>query len=444
MSVPEGAGPLPEKGEAGEVRGQMTRVAAALWATAGLIAWVSIILPRPEGYRPLGVAAAGAVGMIAAAGTLLGRRHITPRMNFVLLLTGAQVITAGCFFVGLQGSPFVAMLYVWLGAYAFYFFRRLAVVAVVVIGIDYAALLVLQPGNNFPLTRWLFVMTTVVVTSALVSYLVDSALRSARAERAARMEAERAKAELQVVSRHKSDFLANMSHELRTPLNAIIGFSDVLKEKMFGELNARQEEYIDDIRSSGRHLLALINEILDLSKVEAGRMELDVSTFPVAETIREGTAMVRNAANRRGITLEVNLDPELGAIEADQRKLKQVLFNLLSNAVKFTPSGGRIEVAGHRRAQGIEVQVIDTGIGIPHGEQEKIFEEFHQVDQRPHEAGRTTREGTGLGLALARRFVELHGGRIGVESCPGAGSTFSFTLPLRQPSLADAEAAPRG
>ena len=241
--------------------------------------------------------------------------------------------------------------------------------------------------------------------------------------------------QLEVASRHKSEFLANMSHELRTPLNAIIGFSEVLTEQIFGELNERQEEYLNDILTSGRHLLSLINDILDLSKVEAGRMELDLEEFSLREALENGLTMVKERAGRHGIQLVLELDPELDVIEADERKVKQVVFNLLSNAVKFTPEGGRIEVSARLAEAGraVVVAVRDSGIGIAPEDQERIFEEFRQAGQASVKA----HEGTGLGLALTRKFVELHGGRIWVESEVGVGSTFSFTLPLRTGEAAE-------
>jgi GAF domain-containing protein/anti-sigma regulatory factor (Ser/Thr protein kinase) len=230
--------------------------------------------------------------------------------------------------------------------------------------------------------------------------------------------------ELDAASRHKSEFLANMSHELRTPLNAIIGFSEVLLEKYFGEINAKQEEYLRDVLTSGQHLLSLINDILDLSKVEAGRMELDLSTFALQPVLESGLVMVKERAQRNGVGLGLDVAAAVGRVEGDERKVKQVVFNLLSNAVKFTPSGGRIDVRAWRDGE-VHVAVRDTGVGIAPEEQARIFEEFGQARHR-------AAEGTGLGLTLTKRFVELHGGRIWVESAPGHGSTFTFTLPVRQ------------
>ena len=243
--------------------------------------------------------------------------------------------------------------------------------------------------------------------------------------------------QLEIANQHKSEFLANMSHELRTPLNAIIGFSEVLLERLFGDVNAKQDDYLKDIHSSGRHLLNLINDILDLSKVEAGRMELDLSTFDLPSAISNAMTLIRERAQRHDITLHVNVDPQLGSIVADERKLKQILLNLLSNAVKFTPDGGRIEVRARLADGDIEIAVEDTGIGIAPADQAAVFEEFRQVGRQYT----SKQEGTGLGLALTRRFVELHGGVIRVDSEPGKGSTFTFTLPTHGRGVAAADAS---
>jgi signal transduction histidine kinase len=234
--------------------------------------------------------------------------------------------------------------------------------------------------------------------------------------------------ELETVSRHKSEFLANMSHELRTPLNAIIGFSEVLHERMFGELNEQQMGYVGDILESGQHLLSLINDILDLSKVEAGRMELELSDVSLPLALQTGLTMQGERAGKTGITLGLSVDPDDLVVRADERKLRQVVFNLLSNAVKFTPPGGRIDVSARLTDGVVEVVVTDSGSGIAPEDQELIFEEFKQARGDPG----TRQEGTGLGLPLSRRFVELHGGRLWVESEQGVGSTFRFTLPVRE------------
>jgi signal transduction histidine kinase len=263
----------------------------------------------------------------------------------------------------------------------------------------------------------------------VVDLLKTLAAQSAIAIHNARLfrELEAKSQELETATRHKSEFLANMSHELRTPLNAIIGFSEVLGERMFGELNDKQAEYVQDILSSGRHLLSLINDILDLSKVEAGRMELELSRFDLPAAISSAVILVRERATRHGLALEASVDDRLGSFVGDERKIRQVLLNLLSNAVKFTPEGGRIAVRAVPADGAVEVSVSDTGIGIAPEDQEAIFQEFRQVGT---DYARK-REGTGLGLALARRFVDLHGGRIWVKSRPGEGSTFTLTLPVR-------------
>ena len=234
--------------------------------------------------------------------------------------------------------------------------------------------------------------------------------------------------QLESASRHKSDFLANMSHELRTPLNAIIGFSEVLLERMFGEINSKQKEYLQDILSSGRHLLSLINDILDISKVEAGRMELQPAPTDLRFVLQNSVSLVRERATRQGISLDLDVDGTVGTIAADERRVKQILFNLLSNALKFTPAGGRVILTATGIGDAVRISVRDTGIGIKIEDQDRIFEEFQQAGP-----GKAV-EGTVLGLALAKRFVEMHGGRIWVDSNVGTGSSFTFTLPINQPS----------
>jgi len=260
----------------------------------------------------------------------------------------------------------------------------------------------------------------------VIGLLKTFATQSALAIQNARLfrEIEDKSRQLETASRHKSEFLANMSHELRTPLNAIIGFSEVLSERMFGEVNDKQAEYLADILESGRHLLSLINDILDLSKIEAGRMELEPSEFDLPGAIENTLILVRERAQRREIALGHTLDKRLGTIRGDERKVKQVLLNLLSNALKFTPEGGRIDVRAALENGAAEISVTDTGVGIAPEDQAAVFEEFRQVGSAAKKA-----EGTGLGLAISRKFVELHGGRMWVTSELGKGSTFAFTLP---------------
>jgi signal transduction histidine kinase/CheY-like chemotaxis protein len=230
--------------------------------------------------------------------------------------------------------------------------------------------------------------------------------------------------ELELASRHKSEFLASMSHELRTPLNAILGFSEVLLERMFGEINERQEEYLRDINGSGKHLLELLNEILDLSKVEAGRMELEYTSFDLPPLLDSAVSMLRERAALHGITMEVEVGDGVDGVYADELRLKQVLLNLITNAVKFTGDGGSVTVRAAREGAEIRITVTDTGIGVPEADRERIFESFQQGGR-----GSSREEGTGLGLTLSRRIVELLGGHMWLESEVGRGSTFGFAIP---------------
>jgi signal transduction histidine kinase len=241
-----------------------------------------------------------------------------------------------------------------------------------------------------------------------------------------RVELALARDEAVAANRHKSAFLANMSHELRTPLNAVIGFSEVLLERVFGELNDKQAEYLDDIHTSGRHLLSLINDILDLSKIEAGRLELSPTSVELSVTFENAVVLMRERANRGGVSLLTEVDPEIGTAIVDERKLKQILINLLSNAVKFTKEGGRVTLRAMRDGDNLHISVIDTGIGIAPENHTLVFEEFRQAGDDYSRA----QEGTGLGLALTKRLVELHGGSIWLESEIGQGSVFTVRLPV--------------
>jgi signal transduction histidine kinase len=230
--------------------------------------------------------------------------------------------------------------------------------------------------------------------------------------------------ELETASRHKSDFLATMSHELRTPLNAIIGFSEVLHEQMYGDLNERQLAFVKDVLVAGEHLLSLINDVLDLAKIEAGGMELELSEVSIPDVLRSAVSLHSERASRAGVELSLTTEPEEITVSADGRRVRQIVFNLVSNAVKFTPGGGRVDISARLDDGQVEIDVADTGPGIAPDQQETIFEEFKQA----MDAKRA--EGTGLGLPLSRKLVELHGGRLWVESEVGRGSTFRFTIPI--------------
>jgi signal transduction histidine kinase len=288
--------------------------------------------------------------------------------------------------------------------------------------------LVVFPLRNFGLLpHTLLTAYSVHIGLALDLLLLSLALgdRIKLMNREARLARTEARA-MEIATKHKSEFLANMSHELRTPLNAILGFSEMLRERYFGELTAKQAEYVNDIREAGSHLLALINDILDLAKVEAGRMELDLSDFHLRSAVDSAITLVKERATRHGIMLDRNVEEGLGLIRGDERKIKQILLNLLSNAVKFTPDGGRISVEAKPSGQMVEISVSDSGVGIAPEDQRSVFQEFKQVGR---DVARKA-EGTGLGLALTKRFVELHGGSIRLQSAPGKGSIFVFTLPL--------------
>jgi signal transduction histidine kinase/ActR/RegA family two-component response regulator len=245
-------------------------------------------------------------------------------------------------------------------------------------------------------------------------------------------------AQLEVAGRHKSEFLASMSHELRTPLNAVLGFSEVLLERMFGDINEKQEEYLRDIHGSGKHLLELLNEILDLSKVEAGQMELEFTLVDVRAVLEYAASMLRERAAAHAIALQVEVDDRVCEVEVDELRFRQVVLNLVSNAVKFTPDGGTVVVRARVVGAELQVSVEDTGIGIPETDRERIFESFQQGGR-----GASREEGTGLGLTLSRRIVELLDGRMWLESEVGAGSTFGFAFPVRRHTAPHAsQAAP--
>jgi signal transduction histidine kinase len=233
--------------------------------------------------------------------------------------------------------------------------------------------------------------------------------------------------ELEKVNQSKSSFLANTSHELRTPLTAILGFSELLEREAFGPLNEKQRQYARYIYDSGEHLLALINDILDLSKIEAGRLELKLKTVNLADLVRSTLPLIQEKAQSKGLTLEITAPDEVRVYQVDPMRIKQVFVNLLSNAIKFTPSGGLVQITVEDRSHEVCIKVCDTGVGIAEEDQERLFEAFSQVGE-----GKNQAEGTGLGLALSKQLVELHGGRVFVESKLGEGSTFGFTLLVRR------------
>jgi signal transduction histidine kinase len=289
-------------------------------------------------------------------------------------------------------------------------------------GVGYAFVLGRAPAVEARAANWILVMTAILTCGFFVRWMVGRIRVLVIAEHAARGTAEATAADLAVVNDAKSRFLARMSHELRTPLNAILGFADVLRDGMAGSLGQREREYVDDIADCGQHLLALVDDVLDLSKVEAGSAELNAEPCDVIEIVDNALRMVRERAERGGVEVVVACSWTGGTVVADERRIRQVVVNLLDNAIRFTPPGGTVAVAiSTDRGGAVRIDVTDTGVGIAADDLERIFVAYEQVGVR--------NDGTGLGLPLARRIVELHGGRLRVESNPGSGSTFSFTLP---------------
>jgi signal transduction histidine kinase len=284
------------------------------------------------------------------------------------------------------------------------------------------------PGNEFEVApgRWIKHDESVTLTGDVVHVQTDiSALKRQELALAA------TKISLEAASRAKTDFLAHMSHELRTPLNAIIGFSEVIAVALFGPVSARYQDYATDVYSSGQHLLEIINDILDLSKVEAGKLELQETTVSLSRLFEACRRMMKERAESAGVTLEVR--PTELAVRGDELRLKQVLLNLLSNSIKFTSREGQVVLAASLTAAGeIAIAVADTGIGMRPADIPRALEPFGQVDGPLM----GTREGTGLGLPLSVRLTELHRGRLSIESAPGQGTTVTITLPAERAVLA--------
>ncbi len=419
-----------------ENRERVIRLAATVGTSLGGIAIVSFVVNvvlgvSIEEYRPLQVILIPTLGAALAVSVFV----FAARIPLWFVHVGAAIVNVALMVTAYYaGEVFVFALMPYVAvATVLAMICRIRPLLVHLFAIAAAVAFVIDarsdPSGIEPYSTdvagFIVILGVLAVSAGSGAWLVGRVRVLARREHDARRDEEAARAELEVVSGHKSAFLANMSHELRTPLNAIIGFSDLLDSGMAGDLTDKQKEYVDDIRSSGHHLLSLINDVLDIAKVEAGRYELDLSRFPMSEAILESVRIMRDRAVEAGVDVQVSLDPGLGDIEADERKVRQIVLNLLSNAVKFTPRGGHVTVGASSMDGRFEISVRDTGIGIAPDDQERIFDEFIRTD------GAATAEGTGLGLALARRFVELHGGRIWVESALGRGSTFRFTLPGR-------------
>lgn len=411
---------------------EVRNLVAGLFAGSGGLGTVSVVITTyfaddvPD-YRPLIVALVTLTAFTAAFVIRPLWLAIGPRPVVLHgLVAGATAMaTIASWASGPQFSPFGMIFYIWCALAAGCFLHLRGIIAHLgLIGVGCALVLTLLEPVSSPVARWLLIVGTCLFSGVLVDRFSGRIQAAGIEEAEARDHAELMSARLAEASQHKSDFLASMSHELRTPLNAVIGFSDVLLSRHFGDLNDDQEEYVRDILDSGHHLLALINDVLDLSKVEAGKLDLDPRWFELDECIRASASLVEVRAEQAGVDLR--LRPPHGELEAygDERRIKQVLVNLLNNAVKFTPPGGSVEVAWSRSDGGVSVSVQDTGVGIAPDDLTTIFEDFRQVGDAA-----LAKEGTGLGLALAKQFLELHGGSISVTSILGQGSTFAFRLP---------------
>ena len=413
-----------------EARQRSTRVVTAVSLSgvgSGFIALFTLLAAGefPDGFRLgplllLGIPAVGTGLILRFTPLTLDSRGLDAMYLLFVSLTSAAIYFAGPTF-----GPAMSGWYVW-GSMALFMLlpRRRAIEMLSIPGAGLAVVLAVQPGNWLPLFRWLGIMAACLGPGLLVAWLMDKLRLLTSIEREARDDVERSWLELEQVSRHKSEFLANMSHELRAPLNAVIGFADVLHEQLFGPLTPKQAEYVSDIRDAGRHLLALINDILDLAKIEAGHVELSARPVVVDELVASALSVVDGSANERAVRINVAVDPALSTIEADVDRLGRAFTNLLSNAVKFSPDGGDVDVSIAGRDGEVVLSVRDQGPGIAASEQSRIFDEFQQGTPSS-----LANPGAGLGLALARRFAELHAGRLEVDSAPGRGSTFRIVIP---------------
>jgi signal transduction histidine kinase len=426
----DAAPPVETPVETDEVRRQNTRFGASLALGAGLLGVLGVGIMRLRSthiveYHEGPVFAMAMLGLVLGGALRRVPTVLTTRRGMAISLLFLVMVVLVGYEIGPDASPLVTAMLVW-GALAFFVLlpRRQAIAMLGVIGLCHAFLLAVQPGNYLPVVRWTLVMGVCVITGTATAGLIGKLHRLQQIEEAARLEVERSWMELEQVSRHKSEFLANMSHELRTPLNAIIGFADVLRDELFGPLNEKQAEYIVDIVGAGRQLLALINDILDLAKAEAGRIDLVVRDVAIGELVQAGLVQFAAQADARGLGFGVHVDPAIALLQADPDRLGRAVANLISNAVKFSPDGGHIDVDARCVNGEVIVAVHDRGPGIAPADQARIFDEF----QRVAPAGLAS-AGTGLGLALARTFAELHHGRLEVESAPGQGSTFRLALP---------------
>ena len=394
----------------------------ALFETAG--AALLVLLPHPRGFHlsgwPWGVVAGIATGLVL----LHPRARLTANQLFVLAVGAVAATIWYTYASGAGLSPTWGTLLLFEGMSVFTIFRlRRAITIGLEAAVGYGLALALQSGNEAALVRWTLMVSLMVSGAMMARWLLRFLPALAEAETEARREAEQVNAALAAASRHKSEFLASMSHELRTPLNAIIGFADVLQSEVFGPLDRAQAGYVSDIESAGRDLLELVNDTLDLAKADAGRLELDVRPCALEEVLAAATVAAHRAARASGVEFSVEFSrPEIEVV-ADPHRLGRAISCVIDNAVAFTPPGGRVAVVVRERDGVVSLDVYDTGPGIDPADHELIFAAFEQT------AGRDRSSRVGIGLALARRLVELHGGRVLLDSAPEEGSVFTIEVP---------------
>jgi signal transduction histidine kinase len=400
---------------------------------------LALVTPWSAGARVLiaGVALLGA----AVAGFRAVRVY---RVSFVQVelfgwgsIVGITVLTA----IGGSFADLVPFAYGFVTMISFALWvRSRAVSRLVAIAVCYGAVLLTRDTPD-ALIHWIAIMTVLGFNGEIVSWVTRRLRRLVVAEQLAHRGARQIRAELDAASRHKSTFIANMSHELRTPLNAVIGFADLLGAGLAGDLNDVQRDYIKDIQEAARHLLAIINDVLDAAKLDAGQMQLSLDVIPVRDLIERAVSQCTSDGAQLVTAVRVDVDATVDFIVADRQRLEQVLVQLVSNAVKFTPEGGHVEVTARPAPNAeLHVSVSDSGIGILPDQIERIFDAFHQGTRLPADH---VRAGTGLGLSLAKSFIEMHGGRIWVTSEPDEGSTFTIALPVLMTALRPLDVATR-
>ena len=415
---------------------EFARIGALLLGSAALIGVVGLGLLAVSGraaggpdFHP-GVVASMCAVTIGGCGVLIWRaERFVPTAAAFVMAFAILLLSAVAYFSGSRAEPFVTVFYIWAGIGFVLLPTRIAMLEVALAGVLDAVLLAVQEGHIAPFGSWEFTFGVTALTAWVIKRLVDAVMATAGNERAARSEAQRGNDELERISLRETAFLTQISHEVRTPLNVIIGFADMLGEGLVGPLNEQQTEYVAEVQGSGHHLLELIGDVLDVAKVEEGREDLEVVEFDLDRVLVPAVSLFRPEAERRGIRLDLAAAGTPIVLRGDERKVRQVVLNLLSNAVKFTPSGGSVTVSSSVRGGAVSISVADTGPGIAAADLGRIFEEYGQAP-----SGAAAWIGTGLGLPLARRFAEQHGGTLEVQSGPGRGSVFTVRMPLAGPA----------